>query len=147
MNEIYNNVDRGREKRVVTGGIVKGSFRRLDPVPCLCRGVGYMAVQLVKSYLYICAWSVFYTILILSINSFLKDKTSIRKALKSSYIHELLFPPCQSFACSDGSSHMHLVLSAEFIHLPIPYRQCLLYSRDGMSASGVTVLRRPGPGR
>lgn len=148
MNEIQSahNVGRGREKRVVTGGIVKGSFRRPAPAPCLCRGVGFMAVQLVKSYLYICVWSVFYTTLILGINSFLEDKTSVRKALKFSYIHEFLFPPCQSFTCSDDSSHMHLVLSAEFIHLPIPYRQCLLYPGDGTSASGVTALRRPGPG-
>lgn len=148
MKEIQSahNADRGREKRVVTGGIVKGSSRRPDPAPCLCRGVGFMAVQLVKSYLYICVRSVFFTTLILGINSFLEDKTSVRKALKFSYIHEFLFPPCQSFTCSDDSSHMHLVLSAEFIHLPIPYRQCLLYPGDGTSASGVTALRRPGPG-
>lgn len=89
MNEIQSahNVGRGREKRVVTGGIVKGSFRRPAPAPCLCRGVGFMAVQLVKSYLYICVWSVFYTTLILGINSFLEDKTSVRKALKFSYIY------------------------------------------------------------
>lgn len=72
MDEIQSahNAGRSREKRVVTGGIVKGSFRRPDPVPCLCRGVGFMAVQLVKSYLYICVWSVFYTTLILRISRF-----------------------------------------------------------------------------
>lgn len=148
MNEIQSthNVDQGREKRVVTGGIVKGSFRSPDPVPCLCRGVGFMAVQLVKSYLYICVRLVFYTTLILGINSFLKDKTSIKRPwnpliytsfcfLPANHLHVLMAPPTHILCCLQNS----------FIYQSHTAK-CLLYPGDRMSASGFTALSRPGPG-